>query len=105
MVQLLQQHARVHGIPCAHVICGHIETKQKFQASAFSKQCAPYHEDHTNSLEPGVLDTLPPFGILKTQARKRLHQNAIKRQPSGFMRHEHTADVAVAALRYTFTIA
>uniref|UniRef100_M4BB63 Uncharacterized protein n=1 Tax=Hyaloperonospora arabidopsidis (strain Emoy2) TaxID=559515 RepID=M4BB63_HYAAE len=76
----------VHGICCAHVICGHIETNKQFRASAFSNQWAQYHEDHTNSLDPEVFNTLPPFGILKAQARKRLHRNAKKRQSSGFMR-------------------
>ena len=102
MVQLLQQHARVHSITCEHVICGHIKSKQTIHVGAFSTQWALYHDVDTNSLNPDSgatfcelaslgyrrvemrFVTFPLFGILTTQTRRRLHQNAKNRRHSGF---------------------
>ena len=94
-MRLLQQHARVHGRPCGHVICSHIETRQPIQVSALTKQWAPYHEDDTNSLDPEVLAYCHPSKSRRCKLAKvaperdkaptvglRENEAADRRQPS-----------------------
>ena len=45
-----------------------------------------YQDEYKIGLDPEVFGILPPFRIQKTQARKRSHQRATQRQPSGFER-------------------
>ena len=77
-------YSRVLGIPCSHVICCHIDTRQPIEVSEFVEQWRLDLDKNDNTLDPKIFGILPPLRIQKTNSRKQSHQRSTTRHPSTF---------------------